>query len=95
MQAVLESDLDDGSRVLGEARAAEARARMQELGADPRVESHSAGHGLDIGTEPLAEMCHLVDEGDLGGQEAVGGVLDQLGALHVGDHEWNIRHPQR
>ncbi len=37
-----------------------------------------------IGARRLADLRHGVDEGDLGGQEGVGGHLDQFGGLQVG-----------
>ena len=45
------------------------------------------GNDLDIGTGSFAQLRDLVDEGDAGGQEAVGGVLDPLRGLDVGDHD--------
>ena len=44
----------------------------------------------DVGTGGLAELGHRVDEGDLRGEERVGGVLHQLGGREV-DHD--IGHP--
>jgi hypothetical protein len=55
--------------------------------ADARVEAHAPGHQLDVGSGPLAHPGHRVDEADLGGQEGVGGVLDQLGGGPVGGQE--------
>ena len=60
---------------------------MQELAADAVVEAHAAGDVLDIGADRLAQIRHLVDEGDLGRQERVGGVFDDLGAAPVGEQE--------
>ena len=54
---------------------------MQELPADAAVEADAAGDVLHVGADRLAEIGHLVDEGDLGREEGVGGVLDQLGRL--------------
>jgi hypothetical protein len=52
---------------------------MQELVADALVHADPLGHLLDVGAELFAEVGDLVDEGDLHGEEGVGGVLDQLG----------------
>ena len=41
----------------------------------------AAGDVMDVGADLLAEIGHLVDEGDLGGEEGVGRVFDQLGGL--------------
>src|SRR5262249_48537961 len=58
--------LDQRHRVLREARAAKTRAGMQELGADAVVEADAARDLLHIGAHLLAQVCDLVDEGDLG-----------------------------
>ena len=70
--------------VLGEAGAAVADPGAQEGGADPLVEAHPAGDLADVGADLLADVGDLVDEGDLGRQEGVGGELDHLGAGDVG-----------
>ena len=54
---------------------------MQELRADAAIEADALGHILDVGAHFLAELGDLVDEGDLGCEEAVGGVFDELGGL--------------
>ena len=51
---------------------------MQELRADAVVEADAAGHVLHVGAHLLAQIRDLVDEGDLGGEEGVGGVFRQL-----------------
>ena len=65
--------------VLGEAGAAVARAGVEELAADAVVEADAARHLLHVGAGLLAQVGDLVDEGDLGGEEGVGRVLDELG----------------
>ena len=44
-----------------------------------------AGQLGDVAAGGLADLGHRVDEGDLGGEERVGGDLDQLGGGEVGD----------
>ena len=61
-----------------------ADPRPQERGADALVEAHPASHLADVGADLLADVGDLVDEGDLGRQEGVGGELDHLGAGDVG-----------
>ena len=51
---------------------------MQELAADALVQAHAAGDLLHVGAHRLAQVRHLVDEGDLHRQEGVGGVLDEF-----------------
>jgi hypothetical protein len=60
---------------------------MQELPAYSVVESYATGDVLDVGANRLAQICHLVDESDLGREEGVGGVFDDLGAASVGEQE--------
>ena len=67
--------------VLGEARAAIAGAGMEEFAADAAVEADALGDVLHIGADLLAQIGDLVDEGDLGREEGVGGVFDELGRL--------------
>jgi hypothetical protein len=71
--------------VADEAAAAPAGAGLEELVADAGVVAHAEGDVLDVGADGLADGGHRVDEGDLGGQEGVGGVLDRLGRGRVGD----------
>ena len=54
-----------GQGVLGKAGAAVAGAGVQELGADALVQADAAGHLLHVGADRLAQVGHLVDEGDL------------------------------
>ena len=71
--------------VLGEAGAAPAKTGAQEAAPDARVEAHPVGHLLDVGSGQLTELGHLIDEADLGRQEGVGAVFDQLGADAVAE----------
>ena len=77
--------------VLREAAAAEADARLQELGPDAVVEAHPPRDLDDVGAGLLADVRDLVDERDLGRQERVGGELDHLGAGDVGAHERRVQ----
>ncbi|KAF1853517.1 hypothetical protein Lal_00046477 [Lupinus albus] len=78
--------LGQGQGVLGEARAAIARPGMEELRADAPVEADAARHLLHVRAHRLAQVGHLVDEGDLHREERVGGVFGQLGRATPG-HE--------
>src|SRR5262249_56689341 len=62
-----------------------AGAGVQELRSDTVVQSDSARDLLNVGTDLLGEIGDLVDEGDLGGEESVGRVLDELGRTAVGE----------
>ena len=78
------SGLDERGRIFRKARAAEARPRMQELRADPVIEANPTGHILNVGPYPLGQIRHLVDEGDLGREEGIGRVFDELGRAAAG-----------
>ena len=85
--AVVLRGLDQRDGVLGKAGAAIARPGVQEFRADAVVETDSARDLLDIGADLLAQVRHLVDEGDLGREEAVGGVFDHLRGAAIGEHD--------
>ena len=74
-------------RVLGKAGAAEAGAGMQKLAADAVVEADAAGDLLHVGADLFGEIGDLVDEGDLGGEEGVGRVFDQLRRAPLGEQD--------
>ena len=60
---------------------------MQELRADAVVEADAARHVLHVRAGLLAQVGDLVDEGDLGGEEGVGRVLDELGRAPAGEQQ--------
>ena len=60
---------------------------MQELRADAIVEPDAARDLLHVGADFLAQIGDLVDEGDLGREEGVGGIFDQLGGAPVGEQD--------
>ncbi len=76
---------DEQALLAHEAAAPPTRAGLEELVADARVVAHAEGDVLDVGAHRLAHRRHRVDEGDLGGEEGVGGVLDRLGGGRIGD----------
>ena len=71
-------DLDQRAGVLRKARAAKARAGMQEFCADAVVEPDAARDFLHVGADFFRKIGDLVDEGDLGGEKRVRRVFDQL-----------------
>ncbi len=83
-------DADEGGDVLREARAAVADAGVEEGAADALVRAHAVGDALDVGAGGLADGGDGVDVGNLEGEEAVRGVLDQLGRVEVGDHDRRV-----
>ncbi|MNC40026.1 hypothetical protein D3C75_887150 [compost metagenome] len=76
-----------GLQVLGEARAAKTAAGIDEVVADARVRADATAHHFDVGAQVLGQVGDFVDEGNLGGQHAIGCVLGQLGTARVHDHE--------
>ena len=73
--------------VLREAGATIAEAGAEELGSDAGVGADAGGDVFDVGVDGFGQVGDGVDEGDLEGEEGVGGVLDDLGALRGGDDE--------
>ena len=84
---VITGGLDQGLDVLGEAGAAVAAARIEEVVADARVGADALADHFDIGAEHLGEVGQFVHEADAGGQHGVGGILGEFGALDVGDDQ--------
>ncbi|MFO0968277.1 MAG: hypothetical protein U0793_22200 [Gemmataceae bacterium] len=70
--------MDEGGDVLGETAAAVARAGEEELETDALVVADAAADVVDVGLQFFAEVGHLVDEADLGGEHRVGDVLRHL-----------------
>ena len=68
---------------------------MQKFAADAPVEADAAGDVLDIRPDRLAEVRHLVDEGDLGREKSVGRVFNQLGSLHRGEDHRGFQEVER
>jgi hypothetical protein len=60
---------------------------VQEFRADAIVEPDAARNLLYVGADFFRQIGDLVDEGDLGGEEGVGGVFDQRGGAQVGEHD--------
>ena len=76
--------------VLREARAAEARTRVQELEADARVVTHADRDFAHVGVDRLAQVRDRVDERDLRREERVRRVLDHLRRRGVGDEHRRV-----
>ena len=94
-------DPQEGAGVLRQAGAAPAGTGTEELPPDPRVVAHAEHHVVHVGAHGLAHRGDGVDEGELGGQEGVGGVLDDLGRRRIrhdqgrGDAEVEAGHADR
>jgi hypothetical protein len=93
--AIVVGGLGQRERVLREARAAIAGAGIQEFRADAAIEADAARDFLDVGADLFAEVRHLVDEGDLHGEEGVGGVLDQLRRAARGEQDRRLVEEER
>ena len=63
---------------------------MKELSADPTVKAHRPGHIMNVSPHFFTEIRNLIDEGDLGRQKGIRGILDHLGGLEVGDHKGRL-----
>jgi hypothetical protein len=72
VDAVLLRRAQQRRHVLGEARAAVARAGIEEVVADARIRADADAHVLDVGAERLGEERQLVHERDARGEHRVG-----------------------
>src|SRR5258708_5020595 len=68
---------------------------MEELAADAAVGGDDVGDVLHVGGDLLAQIGDLVDEGDLGGEEAVRGVFGELRRLHRGEDHRRLYQVER
>ena len=68
-------DGGEGARVFREARAAEARARMQEILSDAPVHADGACDIVNVAADAVAEVGDFVDERNFGREKCVGRVL--------------------
>ncbi len=81
--------------VLGKAGSAIARSRVQKLFANARVQPHTPGHRVYIGTGLFAQLRDFIDKADFCRQEGVGCVLGDLGAFQVGDQDGRLDQVER
>ena len=74
---------------------------MQKVEADPLIVADAPAHLVDIRAVGFTQIGHLVDEADLGGQQAVSHILGHLRTFRrhhqerpVGPQEWRIKRVQ-
>ena len=92
----LDYSLDDGLRgvdhaghlrqcqyVLGKARSAEPRTRMQKLAADAPVQADAPRNIMHVGADLLAQVRDLVDEGYLGRKKGIACIFGDFRRLDV------------
>src|SRR5690606_13766447 len=94
-EAVLAAERGERLHVLREARAAVARAGVEELLADARVRADAEAHGVDVRAGRLAEARELVHERDAHREHRVRRVLDELARARIGDDEALARELER
>src|SRR6266511_2145842 len=69
---------------------------MRLSATDPLVQANAECELLYIGADPFAQAAQLIDERDLGCQETIGSIFDQLGGLDgCGDHQRSALPRQR
>jgi hypothetical protein len=85
--AVVRGDADEGAGVFGEARPTPTRPGRQVVPPDAAVVAHPLDDVHRIGPDRLAQDGYGIDEGDLGRQEGVAGILDGLGRGRIGDED--------
>ena len=91
LKVVVVENPDKGRDILGEAGSAIARPCMEELGADTLIKAHSLGDILYVSPCLLAQGRNLIYKRNLGGQEGVAGILDQLGSLQIGNDHRSLK----
>src|SRR5438874_4296207 len=85
-------EADKRLNVFGQAEAAKTESRAQKLRADARVEAHGMDDFLDISANFFAQIGNHVGVGNFQGEERIGGVLDEFGAVDGGnDQFWRFR----
>ena len=78
------SGLDERSHILGKARAAKSGPRVQEFRPNSLVEPNALRDFLHVRAEFFAQIGDFIDEGNLGGEEGIGRLLDELGGPAAG-----------
>ena len=89
MIAIVETGMEEGLGILGEAGTAIATASIEELSADTGIGAYALADTIDIGADTLAEVGNVVHERDAGGKHGIGGILGHLGRgdIHEDDTE--------
>src|SRR5262249_29657155 len=84
-----------GANVFGETTSAKASPGEQKLKADARVVADAATNVINVRPNPFAEIGHLIDKTDLGGQHGVGHVLGHLRTLRRHDKKRSLGAQER
>ncbi len=82
-------------RIFREAGPAIARTRMQELLADTAIQTDATRNVMHICTNFFTQIGNLIDEGDLGCQEGVGGIFDHFRCFTRGENNRRFNQIQR
>ena len=81
--------------ILGKARTAITRPRMQKLLANATIQPHAARQILHVGPDFLTDVCQFIDEADLGRKKGVGGIFDEFRGLDGGDDKGRLDEIER
>ena len=79
------SESTESAEVRGKAQAAEAESWAEKEGANSLIETDGVGHFLNISAKALAKVGQDVGVGDFDGKISVRDLLNQFGALNLGD----------
>src|SRR5262245_25589891 len=60
---------------------------MEKLTTNPLVHADTTRDVVDITTNPLAEICNLVDKRNLGGEKCIGGIFGEFSCLERSNHK--------
>ena len=91
IHAMFLGKVDEGSKILRKAVAAEADTWREKMGADSRIQAERVRHVVDVSVHGLAQVSHHVDEGNLGRQEGVCCVLDEFCRVEGRHHELAVQ----
>jgi len=83
----LATDGDEGFDVFGEAGAAVAEAGVEEIATDAFIHADAIGDHFDIGAAGFADGGDGIDVANFEGEEGIGGVFDEFGAIDIGDKD--------
>src|SRR4026207_19455 len=68
---------------------------MKKFRANATIQTHRSSYIVDISSHFFAQVCHFIDEGDLGGEKRIRGILDQLRCFGTRYDKWSLYEIER
>src|SRR4030095_4734560 len=72
-----------------------AGTRMKKFWPNAPIKPHGSGDIVDIRSHFFAQVCHFIDEGNLGGEKRIRSILDQLSCFGSRYHKWSFYEIER